>query len=60
MDNRDFPLEQYFLRRLAEESELAKRSPGAAERSAHLRASKLLRELLELDMDPDFHLRHNT
>jgi len=48
-------LEQYFLRRLAEEAALAQRAP-AAEREAHLRACALLRELLDGHADPDRHL----
>ena len=48
-------LEQYFLRRLAEEAELAQRAP-AAEREAHLRACALLRELLDRHSDPDRHV----
>ena len=48
-------LEQYFLRRLAEEAELAKHAP-ATEREAHLRACALLRELLDGHADPDRHL----
>ena len=54
------PLEQYFLRRLEQEARLAKTASSTAERGAHERACKLLRELLELDMDPDFHLRHHA
>lgn len=52
-------LENYFLKRLAEEAELAKASPDSEERSAHLRACELLRELLELETDPDHHLFDN-
>lgn len=52
---RGLSLEQYFLRRLAEEAELAKRAP-ASEREAHLRACELLRNLLARHSDPDRHL----
>ena len=54
-DPRGQSLEQYFLRRLAEEAELARRAP-AAEREAHLRACELLRNLLDRHSDPDRHL----
>ena len=54
-DSRRQSLEHYFLRRLAEEAELAQSAP-AAEQEAHLRACALLRELLDRDSDPDRHL----
>lgn len=41
--------ETYFRRRLAEESDLARNAPNAAERMAHLRACRIYRRLLDLD-----------
>ena len=60
IEERGSSLEHYFLRRLEEQAQLAKAAPSGAERAAHLRACKLLRELLEIDMSPDFHLRHDA
>lgn len=60
IEGRGMLLEQYFLRRLQQEARLAKTATSTAERAAHERACKLLRELLELDMDPDIHLRHHA
>jgi len=60
IEGRGIPLEQYFLRRLEDEARMAKSATSEEERAAHMRACKLLRELLELDMDPDIHLRHHA
>lgn len=60
IEGRNIPLEQYFLRRLQEEAQLAKVAPPGAERTGHLRTCKLLRELLQIDRSPDFHLRHDA
>jgi hypothetical protein len=60
IEGRAIPLESYFIRRLEEEARRAKAAAPGAERSAHERACKLLRELLKLDISPDFHLRHDA
>lgn len=49
-------LQDDWLRRLFAETGRSGVEPADAARAAEMRVAKLLRELLELDLDPDRHL----